>query len=155
MYNWQSVRCCAALGCRQGDRIRSWRSGPKCSPTRFLLKHIHSIFIFIEVRKCWLFFVVFKSLPKVNNHPMGENSSKLVALAAGKQADIASTANRVSVCPFVSSSFFWLLSNFVPFRAALRTSLNWSAAIGLASSVTRLGEFSLIGWLYTLGSLFV
>jgi hypothetical protein len=31
-------------------------------------------------QKMWAIFLIFKNLPKVNNHPLGENSPNLVTL---------------------------------------------------------------------------
>jgi hypothetical protein len=36
-------------------------------------------------QKCELFFLIFKSLPKVNDHPLWENSPNLVTLLVAKQ----------------------------------------------------------------------
>jgi hypothetical protein len=63
----------------QGDQMRLLKNRPKYSPNRVLTKLLHN---FYGGKKKLTKFVYFcnKKLPKVNNHPIGENSPNLVTL---------------------------------------------------------------------------
>jgi hypothetical protein len=64
---------------QQGDQmgLRKYRS--KCSPNHFLSKLIHNI---NQWKMLYKNLSYFNKLPKVNNHPIVENSPNLVTLLA-------------------------------------------------------------------------
>jgi hypothetical protein len=72
----------------QSDQMISWKSRPKCSPTKYLSKLINNCFRGKTGPKICLTSVIFKTLPKVNNRPIGEYLPNLVTLAL---VDIATT----------------------------------------------------------------
>jgi hypothetical protein len=89
---WQSMKAIRFLS--HGDQMNLWKSRPKwspnhfllwksrpkCSPNLFLSKLMHKLNRWKRGPHIGGTFVVFKKLPKVNNHPMGKNSHNLVTL---------------------------------------------------------------------------
>jgi hypothetical protein len=58
------------------------KNRPKCSPKPFLPVNI--IYRAKSSQQFWATSVMFKELPKVNNHPIGQNSPNQVTLIAGR-----------------------------------------------------------------------
>jgi hypothetical protein len=66
---------------KQGDQMSVGKSGPKSGPNNFFAKINPQLVPWKKVaQKCALLLQFFKPLPKVNNHPLGENSPNLVTL---------------------------------------------------------------------------
>jgi hypothetical protein len=56
---------------------------PICCPTHFLSKVVHNINCKVAQNVGYAHMYVIKKLPKVNNHPIAENSTNLVTLLGG------------------------------------------------------------------------
>jgi hypothetical protein len=72
-----SLDFCTKFG--QDDQMSLWKNSPKCSPTHFCTQTLmHNLNRGESSQK--RFFLTFRKLPRVNNHPMGENSLNLATL---------------------------------------------------------------------------
>jgi hypothetical protein len=64
----------------QGDQIRFKKNRPKRCPSGFLTKLLLNFYGRKKKIKKLSTFVIYKTLPKVNHHPIEENSPNLVTL---------------------------------------------------------------------------
>jgi hypothetical protein len=63
-----------------GCRDELVKNSTKCGATLIMSKILHLFFGGKSGPEIWATFVIFKRLPKENNHPIGENSPNLVTL---------------------------------------------------------------------------